>query len=273
MEPGVRIHNVTRDQSSHQREWLSNAYTADRLMRLLTGITELDFLCDRLHEPLPDVARSIDDVALDAEVAHVSRATRGLEGLARRPRLRRVGAKALRAQDLEHVRHIAALETLRLFDFRGHDLQPASTLRHVRVLEVSVASKLESLAGIEQWHGLEVLSVTNAPRLTSIDALRELHHLRWMFLGGGMYSPMHLASLAPLAGATRLVALTLSGVRVADRSLRPLAQLRELRRLDLPLHFSGPEFRWLEEHLPNAVGNWRAQWRHMASRRAPRPKR
>lgn len=90
---------------------------------------------------------------------------------ARRPRLRRVGAKGLRAQDLEHVRHIAALETLRLFDFRGHDLQPVSTLRHVRVLEVSVASKLESLAGIEQWHRLELLSVSNAPRLTSIDAL------------------------------------------------------------------------------------------------------
>ena len=110
-----------------------------------------------------------------------------------------------------------------------------------------------------------MITTWTTPRLSSIDALEPLRELRIVFLAGGMYKPMRIPSLRPLAGLHGLVKLHLSGVRVADRSLRPLAGLTTLRRLNLPLHFPAEEFAMLELALPQADGNWRDLWRRYAT--------
>lgn len=236
-------------------------------MQLRTGIFELDVLLDELHAPLPEAVRSVDDIPLEAEAAHISRATRGLERLVERPRLRRVVAKRMREAELEQIGRVATLEHVELVGLRTRDLRPLTGLRRVRILQLSTSTSLESLAGIERWMHLQLLSAWNTTGLRSIDALRGLRELRYVSLSGGMYKPIRLPSLDALAGVAGLMKLSLSSVRVADRSLRPLGGLRALQRLDLPLHFTGPEFRWLEEALPAAAGNWRGLWRTMAARR------
>jgi hypothetical protein len=74
--------------------------------------------------------------------------------------------------------------------------------------------------------------------------------LRIVFLAGGMYHPMRIPSLQPLSKLERLVKLSLSSVRVADRSLGPLLNLHALRRLDLPLHFPAEDLRCSSARCP-----------------------
>jgi hypothetical protein len=108
--------------------------------------------------------------------------------------------------------------------------------------------------------------VHNAPKLSSIEAAAGLRRLKVLWLSGGVYTPMRIASLEPLAKLHGLRSLTLSNVRVRDRSFRALGGMRQLRKLELPLYFPASEFAWLEQKLPQAVGRWRELWRGYSAR-------
>jgi len=240
-------------------------------MRIRTGILEIDRLEDESGAPSPPLVKSIDDVPTDAEAVQISAKTRGLADLAARPRLRRVVARAFGDAELEHVGRIATLERLELAGPTSRDLRALRGLSQLRILNVSVAARLESLDGIEKLTQLQVVGIWRTPKLRSIDALAALHELRIVFLAGGMYRPMRIPSLQPLSGLDRLVKLSLSSVRVTGHSLRPLLTLNALRRLDLPLHFPLEEFAMLEQALPDATGQWRDLWRGWGGVRARRP--
>lgn len=229
-----------------------------------TGIFEIDSLEDESGGPSPPLVKSIDDVPTDVEAVQISAKTRGLANLAALPRLRRVVARALGDAELEHVGRIATLERLELAGPTCRDLRALRGLSQLRKLSISVDARLESLEGIEELRQLQVVETWNTPKLGSIAALAALHELRIVFLAGGMYHPMRIPSLQPLSKLERLVRLSLSSVRVADRSLAPLVNLHALRRLDLPLHFPLEEFAMLEGALPEARGQWRDLWRDLA---------
>jgi hypothetical protein len=233
-------------------------------MRLRSGISEIDQLEDRHAEPAPALAVSLDDVPRDAHTIRISRKTRGLAGLSGYPNLRHIMARGAGDAELEHIGRVATLEHLQLGAPTCSDLRALNRLSALRTLSVSVGTRLGSLEGIEGLAQLRMVMTWTTPRLNSIDALESLRELRIVSLSGGMYEPMRIPSLRPLAGLHSLIKLHLSGVRVADRSLRPLAGLTTLRRLNLPLHFPAEEFAMLEYALPQAEGNWRDLWRRYA---------
>ncbi|HKW00655.1 MAG TPA: leucine-rich repeat domain-containing protein [Vicinamibacterales bacterium] len=228
-------------------------------MRVATGIQEVDALTAKLVEALPPPVVSVSDLPADAECARVSHKTAGLLDLRHRVRLRQLGASGFDDECLRVVGRIASLEHLQLMNLKVSDLRAISGLRRLRTLSISVGSRLKSLDGIETLRHLELFSAWHVPRLASIQAVERLAGLRVLFLAGGMYRPIRVPSLAPLAGARGLLSLTLSGFRVADRSLAPLAHLRSVRILELPLHFAAEEFKTLATALPHARGTWRSQ--------------
>ncbi|HEX8944627.1 MAG TPA: hypothetical protein VF785_15925 [Gemmatimonadaceae bacterium] len=233
-------------------------------MRIRSGIPEVDRLEDERATPSPGLAASLDEVPTDAEALTISRKTRRLAALTERPFLRRIIAKGVGEKELEHIGRVAGLEQLALTATTSRDLRTLAGLSQLRILSVSVSSRLESLDGIATLANLQMVSTWHTPKLTSIEALASLRQLRIVFLSGAMYKPMRLPSLRPLSELEHLTKLHLSSVRVADGSLEPLSRLTRLRRLDLPLTFRRGEFEMLERVLPNAQGRWRLQWRHFA---------
>jgi hypothetical protein len=234
-------------------------------MRVRSGIAEIDQLEDVHAQPAPALALSLDDVPRDAYKIRISRKTRGLAALADYPNLRHIMARSAGEAELEHIGRVPTLEHLQLGAPTCVDLRVLSRLSELRTLSVSVGTRLESLEGIEGLAKLRMVTTWTTPRLSSIDALEPLRELRIVFLAGGMYKPMRIPSLHPLAGLDSLIKLHLSGVRVADCSLRPLAALTTLRRLNLSLHFPVEEFAMLELALPQADGHWRDLWRRYAA--------
>ena len=230
-------------------------------MRIRSGIPEIDRLEDECAAQAPPLVASIDDVLVDAESAQISPKTHGLARLAERPNLRRLIASGVGDSELQHFARLSLLEQLELTDPRVSDLRMLTGLSQLRLLSVSVGPSLRSLDGIEKLAKLELISTWNTPTLQSIDALARLRDLRVVFLSGGMYKPMRIPSLRPLAALDHLMRLSLSSVRVTDGSLKPLTRLTSLRRLDLPLSFPSDQFAMLERALPEAAGMWRELWR------------
>ena len=150
-------------------------------MRIRTGILEIDRLEDESGAPSPPLVKSIDDVPTDAEAVQISAKTRGLADLAARPRLRRVVARAFGDAELEHVGRIATLERLELAGPTCRDLRALRGLSQLRILNVSVAARLESLDGIEKLTQLQVVGIWRTPKLRSIDALAALHRIAHRF--------------------------------------------------------------------------------------------
>jgi hypothetical protein len=227
-------------------------------MTIATGIREFDQEI-RARGKSPAVATDIAAVADDATVVTISRKTRGLRLLAKRPLIKHVIAKAIDDPTLDLLSAAGSVETLSLNGSTMTSLRPLAALRKLRWLEISVASRLQSIEGLERLTRLEYFSVWHCVRLDNIAPLAGLKKLKLVFLAGAMYTPMRLASLGPLAGLTNLRVLKLANVRVRDRDLTPLHGLAALEALALPKFFSSDAFQALAAALPLAKGRWR-QW-------------
>jgi hypothetical protein len=228
-------------------------------VRIITGIAEIDELTGRLTDSHP-LVESLEELTSEVRSLTISPKTRGIDRLGEM-QVRSLVGRGVRDRELAQIGRVTGLEELQLTDLRTNDLRALAGLHDLRILTLSACARLESLAGIEGATRLELLSVWSAPKLRSIDAVASLPALRVVFLSGGMYRPIRVASLQPLANATQLVSLRLSSLRVRDRSLAPLHGLRRLRRLALPSYFPASEFTALALALPDAMGNRRASRR------------
>ena len=154
------------------------------------------------------------------------------EACARSPMLRAI-----------YVTHFKRLDQVRL--------EGAQSLEH---LMLDWAPSLVDLSFLKELPALRVLYLENMKRI-DLSTLPELSSLRGLVLGGTMWSTLKLADLSPLTRLPQLRVLRLSNAKPIDGSLRPLAQLTELRELDLPNFFDFAEYARLAHALPKTTGS------------------
>lgn len=130
-------------------------------------------------------------------------------------------------------------------------LNGAPALEH---LLLSWAPQLIDLSFLADLPALRTLYLEDMKRV-DLATLPELPELTGLHLGGGMWTPLKVPSLAPLTRLPGLRYLRLSNVRPADESLRPLAALQALRELHLPNFFAIEETARLAAALPNTKSN------------------
>lgn len=162
------------------------------------------------------------------------------------------------------------IEDLFLSPYTEADMTPLSHLAALRSLQMKQRPRVRSLDGIEAFAWLARLSVYGAPledisalarlnspvltrldlascRLTSLADLSGLQGLRELDVSEGG----HLASLAPIAGLTRLERLYLYGsTSIADGDLSPLlvmTRMRDLRMMNRR-HYR-PTLKTIRAHL------------------------
>jgi hypothetical protein len=126
----------------------------------------------------------------------------------------------------------------------------------IRVLRLVDVTKLGSLEGIDSAPSLRQLDIVNAPHIRSLGPLAALTELRRLRIAISMSrtSNQNVDSLSPLAALRHLEALRMTGVIAADRRLRPLHGLGQLRDVSIPNFYSVEEFGRLAGALPDATG-------------------
>ena len=160
---------------------------------------------------------------------------------------------------LRIVGKLGSLRSLYLHKKKNADLTPLGALTHLEHLTLS-GPDITTLAPIARLRRLETLALTDLSKLTNIDEIAPLDGLRWLMIGGGMWSNHHLETLKPLTSLTKLECFLLISTRIRDESLEPLTHLSQLRYLGLPNYFTINEFAALAAALPSTVGHHRSPW-------------
>jgi Leucine-rich repeat (LRR) protein len=143
----------------------------------------------------------------------------------------------------------SSLELLFVNGYAEQSLQPLQRLSRLRRLFLK-SRKLESLAGIEQLPQLQQLELVDCTVLSDIQALSAGQELRRVEFTAcrkvGTLEPLRglphlerlllencgtIASVRPLGHCDRLAELYLIGTTVEDGDLRPLLELKSLRKV------------------------------------------
>src|SRR5260221_12425023 len=177
-----------------------------------------------------------------------------LPDAARLPSLEILRAFDVNAAALAAIGRMRSLRILEVHGVRADTLEPLTTLHPLEVLGCHDSGTLTSLRELAQLPRLRVLTVGHVRRWRDLDDLAALSHLEGLVLRGNMGARQHVPTLQPLARLTGLRYLGIGPVMVDDASLRPLAALRNLARLDITNRFPVAEFAALHVALPDTAG-------------------
>jgi hypothetical protein len=138
---------------------------------------------------------------------------------------------------LELLRVLGRLPALRaacLFrvNWRGLDPSLVVECHSLEHLMISGTLRLDDLSWLRKLPALRTLYHSDI-KSVALETLPRLPRLRGFQLQGGMNAALKVGSLAPLARLRGLRYLSL-GVQPAERSLKPLRVMRELRDLNVP---------------------------------------
>lgn len=158
---------------------------------------------------------------------------RYLRGL---PHLRELALPYLTPGIAEELKHLQALESLKLDKARGEELGLLSGMDCLKRLDLTQTGPIGApqLRALEHLKGLRSLSLARSGALkdSALEALSHLSGLEELDLAtcNGHYGD---AGIRALKSLTRLQSLNIAGSAVTEEGLRTVASLPELRRLGL----------------------------------------
>ncbi len=201
---------------------------------------------------------AVDDVAelpKNAKVVELGKNVENLDQLAKFTSITRVACDLL---DEATVKVLAKLPKLRHLDLslsRATELPSLKPLKQLRVLVLYSFPKLETLEflrGMVHLHSLCLSEVMAAGDLSPVGTLRDLREFE---IDGTLHKIKFVDSLAPLGKLKRLRFLLLAcAVKQENRTLRPLAKLKELKQLIIGGKHFQHEYDWLLDRLPQLPG-------------------
>lgn len=209
----------------------------------------VDLPHDRIVAPQP-IAADLADVSPGADVISISRNTKGLFRLPEYRNLRRVWTTGLDAQTLTVVSSLPELRELVVYEYRERDLTAVARATALESLAVWYAPRLRSLAGVEHLRGLRELIVGDVRGPLPLDEVASLASLETMSMEGGMWRPLAVPSLQPLASLERVERLRIASIKVEDQSLAPLRGLSRVRDVFIANQFPLEEFARLAAAWP-----------------------
>jgi len=145
----------------------------------------------------------------------------------------------------------SAFESICFRSMKVADLSALELLHNVKTLALGGNTKAKRLWDLNGNYALRKLSISNFPKLATLEDLRDATSVEELELDGGEEKTMRVESLAPLSNLIRLQKLYLSNIRVIEDGLFPLASLTNLEELVLPNLFPTREYAMLSVRLQN----------------------
>lgn len=196
--------------------------------------------------PCDDVA----DLSPDVQAVSLNSKSKGIEGLARFKKLRRIRSP-LREDWLSTFAKIPNLQYAHFRLPKSPDIPSLACLTNLRSLVLSCnrhQTDLEFLQGMDWLHSL---CVSEPMGISSLNPLSTLTELREIYIDGQISGKFTVDSISPIGALEQLqFAVLLFGVAKANRTLAPLHNLQRLTFLHLALNFSEEEYDSLLKALP-----------------------
>lgn len=157
---------------------------------------------------------------------------------------------------MEVIGCLKSLETIEVKSLTAHNVESFSELPNLRHLILRGGTKISDLNWVGQLKNLRTLILEGFKRIGRLDALADVTWLEALGFEGSMWTTSRVESLNPLSKLTDLRYLFLTNTRAADRSLRPLHNLKKLKEIELPYFYPELEFIELRKALPELRCSW-----------------
>lgn len=164
------------------------------------------------------------------------------------------------AREIEKLVSLLDVTYLHFYELRVVDLSPLAAIKKMRHLKINWNTKLTELKAIGQLRSLETLALVHVPKVKDLSPLAALSKLAALEYSGGIWSRNHAMSLEPLGSLPKLEELILTSLRVEEGGLRPLAQCRSLKELELSNTFDTEDYAYLSVALPKVECKYFAPW-------------
>ena len=217
-------------------------------------------------------AASIPDSAAHAWLGREQK--HGFRGISGKPALRHLIVGNADQAVLDEVGQVHGLERLELEGpMLARELSPLLALASLRFLSIDSPRHLADFAPLLDLPGLSTLIITNAKGMANLDWLSAADRLEVIGIEGGMWSPMTIPTLQPLAGLASLRAFLGTSTKLGDKQLMPLADCPSLRFVGIARVAARDEFERLHQARPDIYCDWfqPGMWKTRTARKDDKP--
>ena len=142
--------------------------------------------------------------------------------------------------------------SLRLYHIMLQSLDGIERLQATSSLSIEWANKISDLDPVFKMVWLTSLLVSDFPRLTNIEGIGKLKHLKTLHLSGNrgsLHPPLRLVSIRPISELSNLEELEVVNVQLEDDDITLIASLPKLRKLFSSYTFDRKQFAFLAKRL------------------------
>jgi|10_taG_2_1085330.scaffolds.fasta_scaffold108135_1 hypothetical protein len=150
-----------------------------------------------------------------------------------------IGAKE---KDIEQIFSLHQPKYVSLYQFLAKDLSCLENLNKCETLITEWNTKATELWNIESNPNLKKLAIRDYSKISDLSALERATKIKSLSLDGGIDKKLKVDSLKALSKLPQLEYLRLTNIKVADESLEPIANLRNLKILELSNQFPTEEY-------------------------------
>jgi hypothetical protein len=212
-----------------------------------------------LFPALAGFTPAVGDVAEIPEGATSARLVqdvRNFHELSSRVRLAKLWCFGIDETRLRTIASCESLTNLFIDGVRVDDLSLLGRLRKLESLSLEGAPKIRSLDWVREFDHLKGLALLDFRAVNQLGPLADLAQLRALAVAGSMWTRMTVESLSPLSTLTALKFLHLTNLKPLDRSLEPLRRLSALEELECANFYPMEEFASLAAALPHTTCSW-----------------
>ena len=115
------------------------------------------------------------------------------------------------------------------------NIEAVTGARHLQAFHLGDSAQLQAIDCLSSMSRLRWLGLGNIKRISRLDPIGKLTGLEGLALDGSVWTTQRVETLAPIGRLLGLKFLSISNLRAADRTLRPLFVLRKLEAFQAAL--------------------------------------
>ncbi|WP_423998125.1 hypothetical protein [Maribacter sp. IgM3_T14_3] len=133
-------------------------------------------------------------------------------------------------------------------------------LKSLKHFHLGSSSQIESIARLADMNSLITLELEHIKKINGFEPISKCLKLEGLAIEGSMWSTQEIKNLKPIEKLKNLKYLSLMNTKVLDASLKPLLQLKQLKRFDSSLNIPSQEITNLKKIKTLEFGNVPAEY-------------
>ncbi|MBJ8009904.1 MULTISPECIES: internalin [Bacillus cereus group] len=198
----------------------------------------------------PKVTRDLVEINTDVQKLSVNGKTKNIELLSKL-KIKELWVFAVNQKQFDKIMMHVNPELLYIYEMRVENLSILQMMSNLRALYLCWNTKNTNLWNFSYNKNLSYLLIEDFSKLEDLTPIKDGQNLEGLYLGGGIVKALNVKTLKPIGELLQLSDLTLMNIKVKDRSLEPLMNLKRLKKLNLSNQFPMEEYAKLSVVLQN----------------------